>query len=163
MCLKYPKKRKRAVSGEGYKVFTLGRDGVLRGDWTGDKERPVGVWLKAKDFEPELTYSGRVRLEGAWNINIEDAPKPSREVDIPKGFSVFLTKKDAKVWLHNNSYARVRTKQVGTAVVRKVKFRKSGYTADACYYTRESVGCISSECAIADEIFIMPEENPVRV
>lgn len=144
MCIKKVKKLEEVKEGTGYKVFCIYK-GNLIGDWTGNKTRPIGKWIKAKDYVPKIAESGRVDCVPVDRRKICPCPTPRVW---PPGWSVFISKQAAQYWLNWRSYGTKTTYFENTieATIRKIAFRNSSYKGKIEQYT----------CYIADEIKILP-------
>ena len=74
MCLDTVSERKPKSTGIGYKAFKYSPDGGLVGEFASKENvRPVGEWLKAKDYSPndeERGMMGHIRGEykPGWHI-----------------------------------------------------------------------------------------------
>jgi len=89
----------------GWKVFRMGDNGEYLGDYCGYRTvRPVGRWLKAKDFTP-LPH---------------EMPNAMTIIDYDPGWHMFVRRGDAKKWGTNTP--RIKIVKV---LVRKV--REKGY------------------------------------
>ncbi len=82
MCFKPDSKMKKPEGNWGYKVFRIGKNGKLSGDYSRPrKKRKCNTWLNEKDFRPtgkDLIQMGAQKGGNGWGI--------------------FLLKKDANFW-----------------------------------------------------------------
>ncbi len=110
--------------GNGWKIFTLGGEDRLEGQFTTAKERQRGKWLDERGY----------RYEHTMHRDLIDAAHK----DYPYGWHVFLRKRDAIKW-NSGEYGLI-----------KIRFKRVVTTGrQECY---KSIGGL--KVIVAKEIFI---------
>lgn len=104
MCFEPDSKKRKPKKNWGYKVFGVGKNGELRGDFASRrKERKRNIWLNEKDFKPtrsDLQWMGKQGHEG-WGV--------------------FLFKEDAMLWVGADSHFTCRANMRQKVVRVKVR------------------------------------------
>ena len=102
MCMDKVSKKKPAPEGYGYKVFAL-TDGRLYGELARrEKIRPVGTWLKSRNYAVSKTEEGGVSpIKGKY----------------PTGWHIFKSLTGAEDWAYNPGFEYI--------VIKRVRYRQA--------------------------------------